>query len=179
MWQVVTALIAATILMVASFIVFFILQTAIYRMHVFQTMGRNLFLISLIVCLLQMVSGPYLLTSLIAEPHDRWIVSILSGIATFGLTGIYLMIFPVSLERSFSVRLLVNMLNEKEPLSKAAVEMLHTREQIYELRYREMTEGGLVKIENDRLVLLPRGRLVARLYLLLGQSMGYPTGFNN
>ena len=63
---------------------------------------------------------------------------------------------------------------------KAAVEALHTREQdFYELRYREMTDGGLIKIEGNKLMLLPRGRLIARLYLLLGQSMGYPEGFNN
>ena len=90
------------------------------------------------------------------------------------------MIFPISLERSFSIRLLVNLLKNKNgAFDKAAVEDQDTREQIYELRYREMTDGGLIKIEGNKLMLLPRGRLIARLYLLLGQSMGYPEGFNN
>ena len=42
-----------------------------------------------------------------------------------------------------------------------------------------MARGGLVKVEGDRLTLLPRGTLIARAYLLLGQSMGFPNGFNN
>jgi hypothetical protein len=180
MWQVLTGLIAAAILMVASFLVFFILQTAIYRMRLFETMGRNLFVICLLVCMAEMLLGPYLISPLVPDAHERWLISILSGIAFFGLTGIYLMIFPVSLERSFSVRLLVNVLNRKDgTIDKATVEALHTREQIYEMRYREMTEGGLIKMEGDRLILLPRGRFIARLYLLLGRSMGYSDGFNN
>jgi hypothetical protein len=127
-----------------------------------------------------MLLGPYLISPLVADPSERWLISILSGIAFFGLTGIYLMIFPVSPERSFSVRLLVNVLNRKDgTIDKATVEALHTRERIYEMRYREMIESGLIKMEGDRLILLPRERLIARLYLLLGQSMGYSDGFNS
>ena len=180
MWQLLLSLIAAAILMLGTFLVYLLLQTAIFRLRVFNTMGRNLFVVCLLLCVAEMLAGPFLISWLVIDPHERWLISILSGVAAFGLTGIYLMIFPVSLERSFSVRLLVNLLNEKNrTMTKAAVETLHTREQIYELRYREMTEGGLVKMENDRLTLLPRGQLIARLYLLLGQSMGYPSGFNN
>ena len=180
MWQLLVSLIVAAILMIGTFFVFFILQTVIYRLRIFNTMGLNLFMVSLLVCLAESVIGPYLFSWLISNPYDRWFISIMCGIAAFGLIGIYLIIFPVSLERSFSVRLLVNLLNEKDrALTKTEVEKLHTKEQIYEMRYREMTEGGLIRIENNRLVLLPRGQLIARLYLILGQSMGYPGGFNN
>jgi hypothetical protein len=180
MWQLLVSLIVAAILMIGTFFVFFILQTVIYRLRIFNTMGLNLFMVSLLVCLAESVIGPYLFSWLISNPYDRWFISIMCGIAAFGLIGIYLIIFPVSLERSFSVRSLVNLLNEKDrALTKTEVEKLHTKEQIYEMRYREMTEGGLIRIENNRLVLLPRGQLIARLYLILGQSMGYPGGFNN
>jgi hypothetical protein len=179
MWQLFVSLVVAAVLMIATFLVFFILQTIAYRLRIFNTMGRNLYLLSLLVCIAEILIGPYLFAWLIDNPYERWFISIMSGVAAFGLTGSYLAIFPVSLERSFSVRLLVNMLNENRALTKAEVETLHPREQIYEMRYREMTEGGLIRIEDNRLVLLPRGRLVARLYLLLGRSMGYPTGFNN
>ena len=178
--ELLTSLTAAAILMIGTFLAFFVFQTGIYRLQIFNTMGRNLFIISLLVCAAEMLVGPFFVSWLVDDARERWVISILSGVAAFGLTGIYLMIFPVSLERSFSVRLLVNFLHEKDyALTKAAVEALHTREQIYEMRYREMTEGGLVRLEDDRLVLLPRGRLIARLYLLLGRSMGYPNGFNN
>jgi type IV secretory pathway VirB6-like protein len=180
MWQVISGLIAAVLLMIGVFLLFFVLQTAIYRTRLFETMGRNLFVISFLVCFAEMLVGPYLISALVADIGTRWLISILSGVAAFGLIGIYLMIFPVSLERSFSVRLLVNLLNApSQTMTKTAVEALHTREQIYELRYREMTEGGLTRLQDDKLILLPRGRLIARLYLLLGQSMGYPGGFNN
>ena len=106
MWQLLMSLIAAAILMIGSFAVFFGLQTAIYRLRIFNTMGRNLFVICLLVCIAEMLLGPHLISSLVPVPRERWLISILSGIAFFGLTGIYLMIFPVSLERSFSVRLL-------------------------------------------------------------------------
>ena len=185
MWQLLVSLIVAAILMIGTFFVFFILQTVIYRpphlcpahdgaesLHGQPHSLTNSLRISLV--------GPYLFSWLISNPYDRWFISIMCGIAAFGLIGIYLIIFPVSLERSFSVRLLVNLLNEKDrALTKTEVEKLHTKEQIYEMRYREMTEGGLIRIENNRLVLLPRGQLIARLYLNLGQSMGYPGGFNN
>jgi hypothetical protein len=179
MWQLFVSLTVAVSLMIGTFVVFFVLQTIIYRLRIFNTMGRNLYLLALFVCLAEIFIGPYLFAWLIDNSYDRWFISIMSGIAAFGLTGIYLIIFPVSLERSFSVRLLVNMLNENRALTKAEVETLHTREAIYEMRYREMTEGGLVRIEDGRLILLPRGQLIARLYLLLGRSMGYPNGFNN
>jgi hypothetical protein len=180
MSQLFDSLVAAALLMGGAFLVFLILQTIIYRLRLFDTMGRNLFVVSLLVCIAQMLLGPYLVSWLVTAPEQRWLTSILSGVAAFGLTGIYLMIFPVSLERSFSVRLLVNLLNDKtRSMTKAEVETLHTREQIYEMRYREMTEGGLIRMDGDRLVLLPRGQLIARLYLLLGRSMGYPGGFNN
>jgi len=179
MWQLFVSLIVAALLMIGTFLVLFILQTIIYRLRIFNTMGRNLYALSLFVCLAEIFIGPYLFASLIDNPYDRWLISIMSGIAAFGLIGIYLLIFPVSLERSFSVRLLVNMLNENRALTKAEVETLHTREAIYEMRYREMTEGELIRIADNRLVLLPRGQLIARLYLLLGRSMGYPNGFNN
>ncbi len=180
MWQLLASLIAAAILMIGTFAAFLILQTVIYRLRIFNTMGRNLFVVSLLLCAAEIVIGPFLISRLVADPIDRWLISILAAVGIFGLTGIYLMIFPVSLERSFSVRLLVNLLNQKDRgLTKAEVEKLHSREQIYEMRYREMSEGGLVKIDGDRVVLLPRGQLIARLYLLLGRSMGYPGGFNN
>jgi hypothetical protein len=178
--QLLRSLLAATFLMAISFVVFLVVQTAVYRLRVFKTMGRNLFVVCLLVCAAEIVCGPFLIPSLVDDAHDRWLISILSSVGVFGLTGIYLMVLPVSLERSFSVRLLVNLLNKDDnSLTKSDVERLHTREQIYELRYREMTEGGIVKIEGDRLTLLPRGKRIARLYLLLGQSMGYPAGFNN
>ena len=179
MWQLFVSLIVAAILMIGTFLVLFILQTIIYRLRILNTMGRNLYVLSLFVCLAAIFIGPYLFAWLIDNPYERWFISIMSGIAAFGWIGIYLLIWPVSLERSFSVRLLVNMLNEKRALTKGEVETLHTREAIYEMRYREMTEGGLIRIEDDRLVLLPRGLLIVRLYLLLGRSMGYPNGFNN
>jgi hypothetical protein len=180
MWQLLMSLVGAAVLMIGSFAVFFGLQTAIYRLRIFKTMGRDLFVICLLVCIAEMLLGPYLISPLVADPSERWLISILSGIAFFGLTGIYLMIFPVSPERSFSVRLLVNVLNRKDgTIDKATVEALHTRERIYEMRYREMIESGLIKMEGDRLILLPRERLIARLYLLLGQSMGYSDGFNS
>jgi hypothetical protein len=180
MWQLLASLLAAAILMIGSFAVFLILQTLIYRLRIFNTMGRNLFIVSLLVCAAEIVVCPFLISPLVADAIDRWLISILSAVGIFGLTGIYLMVLPVSLERSFSVRLLVNLLNEKSrSMTKAEVEELHTREQIYEMRYREMTEGGLIRIDSDRLVLLPRGQLIARLYLLLGRSMGYRDGFNN
>jgi hypothetical protein len=180
MSQLLASLIAAAILIIGSFAVFFILQTLIYRLRIFTTMGRNLFVVALLVCAAEIVIGPFVIAPLVDHAIDRWLISILAAVGIFGLTGIYLMILPVSLERSFSVRLLVNLLDQKDRgLTKAEVETLHTREQIYEMRYREMSEGGLVKIDGDRLVLLPRGQLIARLYLLLGRSMGYPGGFNN
>jgi hypothetical protein len=49
MWQVVTSPVAAAILMVVSFLVFLGVQTIVYRMRLFQTMGRNLFMICLLV----------------------------------------------------------------------------------------------------------------------------------
>ena len=180
MKQLVLSLAGACLLMGLSLAALLALQIFVYRFRIFTTMGRNLFMISLYVCVAEILSGPIVLSPLVQNIYDRWLVSILSGIASFGLIGIYLMIFPISLERSFSIRLLVNMLKRKNgAFDKAAVEALHTREQIYELRYREMTDGGLIKIEGNKLMLLPRGRLIARLYLLLGQSMGYPEGFNN
>jgi len=180
MKQLMLSLVGAGLLMGLSLAALLALQTFLYRCRIFTTMGRNLLMVDLYVCAAEILSGPIVLSSLVPDIYDRWLVSILSGIASFGLLGLYLMIFPISLERSFSLRLLVNMLREKNgAIDKAAVEALHTREQIYELRYREMTEGGLIKIEDNRLVLLPRGRLIARLYLLLGQSMGYREGFNN
>ena len=169
----------AGILMLLTFVVFFIVQTIIYRVGFFTTMGINLFVVSAIIGVAAIIAGPYVLARLISDAHERWLVSILSAVAFFGWTGIYLMIFPVSIERSFSVRLLVNLMNEHGTLTKEQIEKLHTREQIYELRYGEMARGGLVKVEGDRLTLLPRGTLIARAYLLLGQSMGFPNGFNN
>jgi hypothetical protein len=174
------SLFGAGIFMVATFVVFFIVQTIIYRAGIFATMGINLFVVAALVGVAAIFIGSYLLSSLIPDRHERWLISILSAIAFFGMTGIYLMIFPVSIERSFSVRLLVNLLNEDgNSLTKEQVEKLHTRQQIYELRYQEMSRGGLVKVEGERLTLLPRGKLIASTYRLLGQSMGFPSGFNN
>jgi hypothetical protein len=170
---------AAGILMLLTFVVFFIVQTIIYQLGIFTTMGINLFVVSGAIGVIAIVAGPRLISFLVSDAHERWLISILSAVAFFGWTGIYLMIFPVSIERSFSVRLLVNLLNEQGTLTKEQIEKLHTREQIYELRYSEMSRGGLVKVEGDRLTLLPRGTLIARTYLLLGQSMGFPNGFNN
>jgi hypothetical protein len=173
-------LFGAALCMLATFIVFFIVQTVIYRLGIFTTMGINLFVVSGVIGAIAAVAAPKLLSRLISESHERWLVSILSALAFFGWTGIYLMIFPVSIERSFSVRLLVNLLNEQNnSMTKAQIEALHTREQIYDLRYTEMSRGGLVKVEGDRLTLLPSGKLIAGTYRLLGQSMGFPSGFNH
>jgi hypothetical protein len=129
-------LFGAVLCMLATFIVFFIVQTIIYRLGIFSTMGINLFVVSGVVGLIAIVVAPKLLSRLISERHERWLVSILSALAFFGWTGIYLMIFPVSIERSFSVRLLVNLLNqESNSMTKTQIEALHTRQQIYELRY--------------------------------------------
>jgi hypothetical protein len=173
-------LFGAALCMFVTFIVFFIVQTIIYRLSIFSTMGINLFVVSGVIGLLAIIVAPKLLSQLISDKHERWLVSILSALAFFGWTGIYLMIFPVSIERSFSVRLLVNLLNqESNSMTKTNIEALHTRQQIYELRYTEMSRGGLIKVEGDRLTLLPRGKLIAETYRLLGQSMGFPSGFNN
>lgn len=177
--RLIRSIFGAGVLMFLTFVVFFIVQTIIYRLGIFTTMGINLFIVSGAIGVAAIVAGPYVLSRLISDAHERWLISILSAVAFFGWTGIYLMIFPVSIERSFSVRLLVNLLNEHGTLTKEQIEKLHTREQIYELRYGEMSRGGLVKVEGDRLTLLPRGTLIARTYLLLGQSMGFPNGFNN
>ena len=108
----------AGILMLLTFVVFFIVQTIIYRVGFFTTMGINLFVVSAIIGVAAIIAGPYVLARLISDAHERWLVSILSAVAFFGWTGIYLMIFPVSIERSFSVRLLVNLMNEHGTLTK-------------------------------------------------------------
>jgi hypothetical protein len=174
------SLFAAALCMLTTFIVYFIVQTVIYRLGIFTTMGINLFIVTGVVGLIAIFVAPKLLSPLISETHERWLISTLSALAFFGWTGIYLMIFPVSIERSFSVRLLVNLLNEENnSMTKTQIEAMHTRKQIYELRYGEMSRGGLIKVEGDRLTLLPRGKLIAETYRLLGQSMGFPSGFNN
>lgn len=178
--RLIRSLVAAALSMLATFLVFFIAQTIIYRAGLFTTMGINLFVVAGVVGVIAVFCAPRLLSGLISDAHERWLVSVLSAVAFFGWTGIYLMIFPVSIERSFSVRLLVNLLNQPGyTLSKEQIETMHTRKQIYELRYEEMTRGRLVKIENDRLTLLPRGQAIAQTYRILGQSMGFPSGFNN
>jgi hypothetical protein len=178
--QLLRSLIATGVFMFLTFVFYFIVQTIIYRLGIFTTMGINLFIVTGVIGVLAAIVGPHLMSNLVSSKHERQLISILGALAFFGWTGIYLMIFPVSIERSFSVRLLVNLLNENgNTLTKQQIEALHTRKQIYDLRYSEMSRGGLVTVEGDRLTLLPRGKLIAETYRLLGQSMGFPNGFNN
>ena len=74
----------------------------------------------------------------------------------------------------------MNVLNRKDgTIDKATVEALHTREQIYEMRYREMIEGGLIKIEGNRLILLPRGEIDCPALSAARPEHGYSDGFNS
>lgn len=168
------------LLMALSFTVFFTLQTVAYRFGIFNTMGLNLAVLAVAVCILAICFGPLILSRLLSDAHERKLISVLSAVAFVGFTTTYAVVFPISLERSFSVRILVNLLNSNnQTLSKTQLEALHTRNQIYEMRYAEMSRSGLVSINGDQVKLLDRGKDIAVLYLLLGQSMGYSKGFNN
>lgn len=174
----VRALIATVWLLATSFMFFFVLQAVAYRIHIFSYLGLNLFVLSLGVSLTIAVVGPYIITRFVKTRYERRLISALAAIAFLGYINVYNIVFPISLERSFSVRILVNLANAPDnALEKNVLEKLQSNEKIYGLRYREMSGAGLIYISGETVKLTTRGKAIAFVYVFLGNVMGYSNGF--
>lgn len=172
------ALTISTGVMAIAFVIFFALQTIAYRINLFSYLGLNLFILSLCVSFAILFTAPALTASLIEDRYERRLIATLTAVAFLGYANVYNIIFPVSLERSFSVRILVNLLHApNESLAKHKLEELQPKEKIYDLRYKEMLGSGLIDINGDKIRLTARGEAVAQVYVFIADVMGYSKGF--
>jgi len=172
------AMVVAGTLLMLSFLFFLILQVIAYRIKVFSYLGLNLFFLSILVTFLIFFLGPRVIARFISDEYERNLIATMVAISFLGYINVYNIVFPISLERSFSVRILVNLSEApNSQLTKAEVEALQPRENIYGLRYKEMSGAGLIDIDEERVKLTGRGQTIASIYVFLAHVIGYSKGF--
>lgn len=175
----VRALVSFVLLLLGFFVLYFLLQTIAYRVKLFSYLGMNLLVISFLHSLAIVYFGPMLTRRILTDNYERKLISILAGIAFFGYINVYNIVFPISLERSFSVRIFVNLAAaSNQTLSKAELESLQPKEKIYGLRYKEMSGSGLIRIDGENISLTSKGKVIASVYVFLADVIGYSGGFN-
>lgn len=172
LWRAFAACVA---LQVGFFLLYLVLQSVAYRGQYFVYLGANLLALSLLLSLVMALFGGLLLRRWIPDRYERRLVVTLSAFMFFGYSCVYNVVFPISLERSFSVRILINLAQaEKQQLTRYELEKRQPAEQVYGLRYDEMIGTALITIDPEGVIhLTPKGALVAKTYLAVGDMLGY------
>ncbi len=178
--RIVKSIYALVLLLAIGFIAYFGVQSLAYRTNYFGYLGANLLVLSAIVALLIGVLGGRAILWLVSDGYERTLLTLCAAIAFFGYINVYNIVFPISLERSFSVRIMINLAQAPSmTLSQEDLEKRQPASRVYGLRYKEMLGSGLATMnEQGYLTLTTKGWLISQLYLGLANVLGYKNDFS-
>lgn len=149
---------------IATFVLYFLSEPLVLSNSHYGYLGINLFLLSLLFAVLASFLIAYLLRNK-ANLSIIFSLSICSGIIFLGYSNLYNIVIPVSLERSFSVSIFMNLVQKDGAwISKEQFFKITNADEIYKLRETEMLDSGLIEKSNDGYALTQKGLYIANIY---------------
>jgi hypothetical protein len=95
------------------------------------------------------------------------------GISFLGFGGVYNLLGPTSVDRSISAHM-VNVIYQAPGHRMTKEDLLgyYTHEDVFEKRFTECVEAGVIERQGSQLTLTPRGRRISLIFAIMGKAVG-------
>ncbi len=154
-----------------GFIFFILCEPFVLRSKSFGYLGINLFLLS--VAFAFIVATSIFLISFRFSREISILLSCLGFLIFLGYANLYNIVFPVSLERSFTISIFLRLSKSEDySIDRTDFFKIEDTQEIYNLRLNEMLDSGLLIEENGRYKLTTKGMRVAMIYSWLNGYLG-------
>ncbi len=107
----------------------------------------------------------YVTGEIYLDPSMRAVLSIAGFYGSLGFSGAYIILGPLSADRSLSAHMCIHLYRAKGRMSERELMSKYTQDVIFQKRFREYAIKGVMKRSKGELILTNRGRRVALLFL--------------
>lgn len=145
-----------------SFAVFMLLHVLLYWSGVLHGLGPGI----IVAAVASATAGAALVYAAMRRSGATVLpVVFASALGFIGYCGIYIILFPVSLDRSLSVHMMELLAAAPAgALSEQELIQAYPREKIYEKRFQDLERGGLISRGNGTITITAKGRVAADLF---------------
>lgn len=100
------------------------------------------------------------------EPMLRFTLAFGGLFGCLGFSGTYIILGPISADRSLSAHMCIQVLRAKGRMLEADLRHRYNQDVIFQKRFDEYVDVGVMKIESDTLVLTGKGKRIAYTFLM-------------
>jgi len=168
--------IVVSVILVLSlqFLIFLFLQPYANTIKISPYLFMRLLYFEGIIAFFGMLCHHLILIRHTSDSLLRNLIITLSSLVFIGLSTTFTILFPVSVERSFTVRIIIALSRTNE---NEYVYQFFTRNfpafDIYNLRINELQQSGLIQITNGKVRLTQKGHIWAKIYMRYSRFMHY------
>lgn len=117
--------------------------------------------------------GWFALGDLFSSPEARTLACVSAGLSFAACAGLYGVLGPISVDRSVSVHIVsLISLAPGHRLTEGELLGYYPHSDIVAKRFHDCLETGIVRRDGTAFVLTPKGKRIARLYAVMGQTLG-------
>jgi hypothetical protein len=161
----------------AYILLFFALQIVIFHLTRVKQLILVFTLIAFFSAAVIWIPFFYLTSELFSDPVTRALLACAGAYGSLGFSGTYIILGPISADRSLSAHICIHMLRANGHMSQKELMGKYTQYMIFQKRFDEYVEVGVMTREADELYLTGKGRRIAYTFLTFLKALKMKENF--